>query len=100
MNVDITPEMLRRLKQLCHPDRHGSSKLAETVMVWLNAIEVHTFPSASVPRRPAADIFGFSTSAAKEQANLDVMMAEAKARAQRAQFDELLRRYGNQATKL
>lgn len=38
MQVDIDKETLRRLRQLCHPDRHGGSKIAETVTGWLNAL--------------------------------------------------------------
>ena len=31
----IPPEMLPRLIQLCHPDRHGNSEAANTATVWL-----------------------------------------------------------------
>ena len=33
----IPPEMLPRLIQLCHPDRHGNSEAANNVTVWLLA---------------------------------------------------------------
>jgi hypothetical protein len=31
----IPPDMLRRLIHLCHPDKHGNSQAATTVMQWL-----------------------------------------------------------------
>ena len=34
----IPKEMLRRLKQLAHPDKHGNSELSNTVMKFLNTI--------------------------------------------------------------
>ena len=33
--ASIDPDMLRRLPQLCHPDRHGGSALATGVTAWL-----------------------------------------------------------------
>jgi hypothetical protein len=34
----IEPDMLRRLVQLCHPDRHGNSEAANTATRWLLAL--------------------------------------------------------------
>ena len=34
----LTTEMLRRLKQLSHPDKHGNSELSNTVMKFLNSL--------------------------------------------------------------
>ncbi|QXP83016.1 hypothetical protein [Methylococcus sp. Mc7] len=31
----IEPQMLKRLIQLCHPDRHGGSRAAQTATDWL-----------------------------------------------------------------
>lgn len=31
----IDPTMLRRLIQLCHPDRHGGSEASHTATAWL-----------------------------------------------------------------
>ncbi len=31
-------EMLKRMKQLAHPDKHGNSELANTVMKFLNSL--------------------------------------------------------------
>ncbi len=31
----IPPDMLRRLVQLCHPDRHGNSQAAQNATQWL-----------------------------------------------------------------
>ncbi len=33
---EIDPVRLRQLLQLCHPDKHGGSVLANTVTQWLN----------------------------------------------------------------
>lgn len=32
----LTPERVRELRQLCHPDRHGGSPLSVKVTHWLN----------------------------------------------------------------
>lgn len=34
----IEPDMLRRLIQLCHPDRHGGSESAHTATMYLLAL--------------------------------------------------------------
>jgi hypothetical protein len=36
----LPPEMLRRLIQLCHPDKHGDSQAANTATVWLLALKM------------------------------------------------------------
>ncbi len=33
--MGIEPQMIRRLLQLCHPDRHGGSEAAATATRWL-----------------------------------------------------------------
>jgi hypothetical protein len=33
--TSIPPEVLNKLIRLCHPDRHGGSKLANETTVWL-----------------------------------------------------------------
>ena len=38
MNVEIDALMLRRLKQLCHPDRHADNDMSVLVMKWLNTL--------------------------------------------------------------
>lgn len=35
----ITPDRLRQLKQLCHPDKHGGNELSNDVATWLNSIK-------------------------------------------------------------
>ncbi len=35
----IDAQRLRQLLQLCHPDKHGGSELAERVTQWLNEIK-------------------------------------------------------------
>ena len=32
----LTPDRVRELRQLCHPDRHAGSALAQRVSLWLN----------------------------------------------------------------
>lgn len=34
----IPSDMLKRLKQLAHPDKHGNSELSNTVMKFLNSL--------------------------------------------------------------
>jgi hypothetical protein len=34
----ITPERLRQLTQLCHPDRHNNSPLSNAVFAWLQEV--------------------------------------------------------------
>lgn len=36
--VEITPERLKQLSQLCHPDRHDNSALSTAVFQWLREI--------------------------------------------------------------
>lgn len=32
----LTKERIRELRQLCHPDKHSDSPLAQKVSLWLN----------------------------------------------------------------
>lgn len=34
----LDPEMGKRLRMLCHPDRHGNSQMATIVTQWLNQV--------------------------------------------------------------
>ena len=36
--IAIDPEMFNRLRQLCHPDKHGGSSVATVALQWLNSI--------------------------------------------------------------
>ncbi len=36
--LGIEPEMLKRLRMLCHPDRHGNSRMATAASQWLNSV--------------------------------------------------------------
>ena len=47
MNVEIDALMLRRLKQLCHPDKHTGSDMSVLVMKWLNALATPAVTPAS-----------------------------------------------------
>jgi hypothetical protein len=43
----LTPEKVRELRQLCHPDRHGGSPLSVRVSQWLTDVSkaLDTAPS-------------------------------------------------------
>jgi hypothetical protein len=38
VQASIPKDMLRRMKQLAHPDKHGNSELSNTVMKFLNSL--------------------------------------------------------------
>lgn len=57
MQIELDMETLRRLRQLCHPDRHSGSKTAELVTQWLNKVASEFKDSGPGPRM-ADDIRG------------------------------------------
>lgn len=65
MNVEIDALMLRRLKQLCHPDRHADNDMSVLVMKWLNTLAT---PAPVTATRSRQDFFYQSSASVHEHA--------------------------------